>query len=319
MIHLFYFFAELSKDSHDNVPHGMSSLTEYLYTKGNISMPQRADEKLTTLLTKPEEISSYIGRATGGLLHIIDYPPELETTFLTITNMFNAKSGPFAIIEQERQSTTDFYANCYNNVRMAICATYYNLHTFENLCKELEEWIEGVTTSHTIHSQVQMNTSGSSQKLCFEYEHFMFHQRATVDRIAFFLSGFFTRGGPQDNILDVRKDVMRRFGNRSDHPKHRYAVAIDAVVNRHQGFLDSIHTSGRGRGQTERDILSHKTFIPFVNALVFINPPGDVSIEFQATLDGRRVAPNNARAILLQRYNEVTEFIKDMLDTFFSA
>jgi hypothetical protein len=112
---------------------------------------------------------------------------------------------------------------------------------------------------------------------------------------------------------------MRRLGDRSDHPKHRYAVAIDAVVNRHQGFLDSIHTSGRGRGQTERDILSHKTFIPFVNALVFINPPGDVSIEFQATFDGRRVAPNNARAILLQRYSEVTEFTKDMLDTFFGA
>jgi hypothetical protein len=43
--------------------------------------------------------------------------------------------------------------------------------------------------------------SGSAQKLCFEYEHFMFHQRTTVDRIAFFLSGF----DKQRNKAPVKK------------------------------------------------------------------------------------------------------------------
>ncbi len=147
----------------------------------------------------------------------------------------------------------------------------------------------------------------------------MFHQRATVDRIAFFLSGFFSKGPAQDNILDLRKDVVRRYAHRPDYLKHRFAVAIDTVVSRHQGFLDSIHSSGVGRGQTERDIRSHKSFIPFVNALVYINPPGKVSIVFQATVDGRKIAPENARAILHQRYNQVVEFTKDMLDTFFDA
>ncbi len=102
----------------------------------------------------------------------------------------------------------------------------------------------------------------------------MFHQRATVDRIAFFLSGFFSKGPAQDNILDVRKDVVRRYANRPDHLKHRFAAAIDTVVSRHQGFLDSIHSSGVGRGQTERDILSHKSFIPFrqVAIRVYLKP-----------------------------------------------
>jgi hypothetical protein len=282
-------------------------------------MAQGTDASPTTHLTGQEEISSYIGRITSSLLHVIDYPPELENTFLKITNMFNEKSGPFAIIEHEGRNTTDFYANCYNNVRMAICATWYNLQTFENLCRELEEWVEEVTKTHAINSQFQMNMSGSSQKLCFEYEHFMFHQRATVDRIAFFLSGFFSKGPAQDNILNVRKDVVRRYAHRPGHLKHRFAAAIDTGVSRHQDFLDSIHSSGVGRGQTERDILSHKSFIPFVNALVYINPPGKVSIVFQATVDGRTIAPENARAILHQRYNQVAEFTKDMLDTFFDA
>ncbi len=201
------------------------------------------------------------------LLHVVDYPPELENTFLKITRMFNENSGPFAIILHEGGNTTDFYANCYNHVRMALCATWYNLQTFENLCRELEEWVEEVTKTHAIHTQFQMNMSGSSQKLCFEYEHFMFHQRATVDRIAFFLSGLFSKGSVQDNILAVRKDVVRRYAHRLDHLKQHFAAAIDTVVSRHQGFLDSIHSSGVGRGQTERDILSHKSFIPFVNAL----------------------------------------------------
>ena len=282
-------------------------------------MAQGTDASPTTRLTRQEEISSYIGSMTSDLLHVIDYLPDLENTFLKITNMFNEKSGPFAIIEYERGNTTDFYANCYNNVRMAICATWYNLQTFENLCRELEELVEEVTRTHAIHSQLQMNMSGSSQKLCFEYEHFMFHQKATVDRIAFFLSSFFSKGSPQDNILNVRKDVVRRYANRPDHLKRRFAIAIDTVVSRHQGFLDSIHSSEAGRGQTERDILSHRKFIPFVNALIYINPPGEVSIVFQATVDGRKIAPENARAILHQRYNQVAEFTKDMLDTFFDA
>jgi hypothetical protein len=250
-------------------------------------------------------------------LHIIDYPPELENTFLKITHMFSVKSGPFALIEQEGRNTADFYANCFNDVRMAICATWYNMHTFENLCRELEERVEEITKTHAIKSQLQMNISGSAQKLCFEYEHFMFHQRTTVDRIAFFLSGFFKKGQEQDNILKVRKHVVRQCTKRLDDPKQIYALAIDAVVNKHQSFLNSIH--GTTRGQTERDILSHKSFIPFVNPYVQITPPGKASVVFQATFDGKRIAPESARAILLQRYNQVAEFTKDMLDTFFDA
>jgi hypothetical protein len=89
------------------------------------------------------------------------------------------------------------------------------------------------------------------------------------------------------------------------------------VVNKHQIFLHSIH--GNTRGQTERDILSHKNFIPFANPYVQITPPRRAVVVFQATLNGRRIASENARTILLQRYNQVAEFTKDMLDTFFDA
>src|SRR3989442_249021 len=81
-----------------------------------MAVQQGTDASLTAHLV--EEISSYVGKITSGLLHITDYPPELENTFLKITDMFNATSGPFAIIEHEWRNTTDFYANCYNNVRM---------------------------------------------------------------------------------------------------------------------------------------------------------------------------------------------------------
>ena len=76
--------------------------------RGNISMTQGTDGSLTTPLISQEEISSYVGRKTSGLLHVIDYPPELEHTFLKITRMFNENSGPFAIIVQEGGNTTDF-------------------------------------------------------------------------------------------------------------------------------------------------------------------------------------------------------------------
>lgn len=262
------------------------------------------------------DLVTYVGKITSGLLHVIDYPPGLENTFLKITDRFNATSGPFAIIAREGQDTTEFYADSYNNVRMAIVASWYNWHTFENLCKELEERVAEVAKTQTIRSQLQMIIGSSAQKLCFEYEHFMFHQRATVDRIAFFLSGFFTRGSEQDNIFTMRNHVVRQYANRPDHPKRMYALAIDSIVNKYQSFLDSIHGS---RGRIERDILSHKLFIPFVNPYVQITPPGKVSVVFQATLDGRRVAPESARAILLQRYNQVAEFTRDMLDAFFDA
>ena len=150
-------------------------------------MQQGTDASLTTHVAEQEEFSSYVGKIIFDLLHIIDYPPELENTFLKITYRFNATSGPFAIIEREGRNTTDFYAKCFNDVRMAICATWYNWHTFENLCKELEERVEEVMKTHAINSQLHMSIGSSAQKLCFEYEHFMFHLRATVDRIAFFL------------------------------------------------------------------------------------------------------------------------------------
>jgi hypothetical protein len=148
-------------------------------------MLQKTDVSLTT------QLAEYVSKITYDLLHVTDFPPELRITFEKITQMFNATSGPFAIIEHEGRNTTDFYANCFNDVRLAICAIWYNLQTFENLCMELETRIEEGMKAHTVNFPLEMNIGVSGQKLCFEYEHFMFHQRATVDRIAFFLSGFF--------------------------------------------------------------------------------------------------------------------------------
>lgn len=263
------------------------------------------------------DLVTYVGKITSGLLHVIDYPPGLENTFLKITDRFNATSGPFAIIENEGRNTTEFYANCYNNVRMAIVATWYNWQTFENLCKEQEERVAEATKTHPIKSQLQMSIGSSAQKLCFEYEHFMFHQKMTADRIAFFLSSFFRE--EQGNIFKLHNHVFKQYANRPNHPKRPYAQAINSVVNRHEGFLSLIHSSEQGRGKTERDILSHMSFIPFVNPYVQITPPGKVSVVFEATLDGKRIAPESARAILLQRYNQIAEFTKDMLDAFFDA
>lgn len=266
---------------------------------------------------EPDDLIKYVAKITSGLLHVIDYPPELEHTFLKITEKFNTISGPFAIIKHEGRDTTEFYANCYNNVRMAICATWYNWHTFDNLCKELEERVAEVAKTQTIRSDLNMMIGSSAQKVCFEYEHFMFHQKMTADRIAFFLSGFFRE--EQGNIFTLQNHVLRQYGRRSDHPKRAYALAIDAVVRKHEEFLRLIHSSEQGRGKTERDILSHLSFIPFVNPYVQITPPGQVSVVFQATFDGRSVVPESARAILLQRYKQIAEFTKDMLDAFFDA
>lgn len=235
---------------------------------------------------------------------------------MKITDAFNATSGPFAIIEREGKNTTEFYAGCFTDVRLAICATWYNLCTFENLCKELEERVEEVTKTHVINSQLHMNTGGSAQKLCFEYEHFMFHQKMTADRIAFYLSSFFKQ--EHGNIFKVLKSV-KQFSERPDHPKHRYALAIGAVVSKHQSFLNSIHSSTSGRGQTERDIVSHQNFIAFASPYVQITPPGEVTVVFQAAVNRKTVASESARAILHERYNHIAEFTKDMLDAFFNA
>ena len=199
---------------------------------------------------------------------------------------------------------------------MAICATWYNLSTFENLCRELEEQVEEVSKTHVIDFQFHMSIGGSAQKLCFEYEHFMFHQKMTADRIAFFLGGFF-KNSPR-NIFKLRESVGQ-FSERLDHPKHRYALAIEAVVSKHQSFLSSIHSYTQGRGETERDVLSHMSFIPFTSPYVLITPPGKVSVVFQAALDKKTVAPESARAILHERYDRVEHFYKGYARHFLDA
>ena len=161
-----------------------------------------------------------------------------------------------------------------------------------------------------------MTIGGSAQKLCFEYEHFMFHQKMTADRIAIYLSSFFKQ--EHSSIFKLRKSV-KQFSERPDHPKHRYALAIDTVVSKHQNFLSSLHSSESGRGQTERDILSHKNFISFASPYVQITPRGEVSVVFQASVNRKTVAPESARAILHERYNHIAEFTKDILDAFFNA
>lgn len=264
-----------------------------------------------------DDLIKFVGNITSNLLHVIDYPPGLENTFLKVTEMFNETSGPFAIIATEGRNTTDFYADCYNNVRMAICATWYNWHTFDNLCQELEERIAQVAKMQTIRSDLHLMIGSSAQKVCFEYEHFMFHQKMTADRLAFFLSSFFKQ--QQGNILTLRDHLVRQYKSRLDHPKNRYASAIDGAVSRHESFLSSLHSSAQGRGKTERDILSHLSFIPFVNPFIQITPPGKVSVVFQATFDGRSVVPESARVILQRRYEQIAEFTKDMLDAFFDA
>lgn len=50
-------------------------------------MTQGTNGSLTTPLTGQDEISSYVGRITNGLLHVVDYPSELENTFLKITRI----------------------------------------------------------------------------------------------------------------------------------------------------------------------------------------------------------------------------------------
>jgi hypothetical protein len=260
--------------------------------------------------------TEYVGKISYDVLHVIDFPPGLDNIFMNITDMFTAISGPFAIIASEGKDTTEFYAGCFNDVRMAKCATWYNLCTFEDLCRELEARVEEVTKTLAIDSQLNMIIGGSAQKLCFEYEHFMFHQKMTADRIAFYLSSFFKQ--KHRNIFTLRESV-KQFLERPDHPKHRYALAIDAVVSKHQSFLSPIHSSESGRGQTERDILSHQYFIPFASPYVQITPPGKVSVVFQAAVNRRTVAPESAKAILHERYNHIAEFTKDMLDAFFNA
>ena len=173
--------------------------------------------------------------------------------------------------------------------------------------------------AQTIDPQLHMNASCQSQKLCFEYEHFMFHQRATTDRIAFSLRGFFTEDSKQDNILNVCKYVQRHHSSRPDDPKRIYALAIETVINKHRSFLAPIHSSEVGRGKTERDRLSHKWHIPFVNPYVAMTPPGKAFVVFQATLNGRSIEPEDARTILHHRYDQTVEFTKDMLNAFFDA
>ncbi len=122
-------------------------------------MHQGTDTSLTAHLAKQEELPLYVGggRIISDLLHITLYPSEIKNTFLKITDMLNTKSGLFAIIEREGRNSTDFYANCYNNVRMAICATWYNMYS-----KELEERVVAVMKTHAIKSQLQMNIGSSN-------------------------------------------------------------------------------------------------------------------------------------------------------------
>ena len=81
-------------------------------------------------------------------------------------------------------------------------------------------------------------------------------------------------------------------------------------MSKHQSFLSSIHSYTQGRGETERDVLSHMSFIPFYKSICSDNPAGKVSVVFQAALDKKTVAPESARAILHERYNRIRSIYK---------
>ena len=64
--------------------------------------------------------TEYVSKITYDVLHVIDFPPVLDNIFMKITDMFNAISCPFAIIEREGKNTTEFYAGCFTDVRLTL-------------------------------------------------------------------------------------------------------------------------------------------------------------------------------------------------------
>ena len=69
------------------------------------------------MLQEPDmRLAEHISKVTYDVLHVIDFPPGLDNTFMRITDLFNATSGPFAIIEREGKNTTEFYAGCFSDV-----------------------------------------------------------------------------------------------------------------------------------------------------------------------------------------------------------
>lgn len=211
-------------------------------------------------------------------------------------------------------SVANFVERCYFDVSYGLSATLYNLQQFNAYCSWLEQQGPSIVEDLKVFQHSAL-VSPSCHKLIFEYEHFTFHLRATLDRLAHMLCYFFK--STARNLQKLYLELKRGRFNPQD-PEYPYACKFLNAYHKHAEFIEQLHSKDHGNPAewTERDIIAHKGYLRFTQVNIQTWPNGDFTIMLVA-FNGQKLLHMQAEQLLQSRFSELESFLIDLLKQLF--
>jgi hypothetical protein len=207
---------------------------------------------------------------------------------------------------KERKKWNDpnhFFGLLHMGVRNGLAAVLYNLQTFTALSSFVRLKGHELLSSHLYTTQ---GIAIPTQKMIYEYEHFMLHSRIVIDRINWWLAYFFlTNSG---NLYKLYKHIK---SNRKQDP---IASRVASVIDKHRPFLDLHISTDKSVRKTERDIIAHREEIQFTTVNIQAVPPALVKV---ILVCNDREMKGEADEVLNQRCQKLFMFTKDLVNEFF--
>jgi len=246
-------------------------------------------------------------------------PPESVALFDKIRDMSRSipPVGPFAVVAARDNprwnNAQEFADRCFDGVQLGLSATWYNLETFLGLCAWIEQQVPFVIATLKILNNSTV-ISPACHKLIFEYEHFTFHLRATLDRVAHLMCYFFKT--QSRNFRTLYQELKDR--PRPQSPEYPFAQKLIASYERYAHFIEPVHSKDHGNPNewTERDIIAHKGFIHLTQVGIQTWPNGMYDVHLVA-FKGEELLHFKTDELLTSRYNDLQSFLIDLLTAFF--
>lgn len=240
----------------------------------------------------------------------VEIPPYFKEFFLKSCEIFNNKNveSPYKFIRNRSTKNDDkyFYKILHESIQNSLSAVLYNLQTFISLTSYVRSKSQHFLTTRPFSPGT---LCVPTQKLIFEYEHFMLHSRIVLDRISCWLNYYFDTNSR--NVFKLYNELKK---NRVKDPM---AQIVISTIDKHRAFLE-IHISSdkASSRRTERDFIAHKGEIQITNVNIHSIPPALIKVVLYCQ---DREVEGEADEVLNLRGQSLFRFVKDLLTKFFGV
>ena len=238
----------------------------------------------------------------------VKLPRRIDNIFTKSCDLYNSKKvdNPYEIVRnRDKLNNCEYFYNLLHmGVQNGLAAVYYNFNSFINYCTMVRE--KGKELLKSVKPSPPISLAISTQKIIFEYEHFTLHLRIVLDRLNYFLNYYFKTD--TRNLYKFYYDIKQRYTN------DQTAKRILEVIDKHRNFLDEQISTDKSKKRTERDRLAHREEIQFTTVNIMAIQTGEVEVKL-LTRDIQYEI--EAEDIIKERLNNLTNFIEDLLNSFF--